>query len=48
LLRHGIARSAIRAAVDRLPYNGFHAFLAKGLTGYAARHPLRPLPMMRW
>jgi hypothetical protein len=48
VLRHGIARSAVRAAVDRLPYNGFHAFLAKGLTGYAARHPLRPLPMMRW
>ncbi|MDT5163318.1 MAG: hypothetical protein QOC88_212 [Mycobacterium sp.] len=48
VLRHGIGRSAIRAAVDKLPYNGFHAFLAKGLTGYAARHPLRPLPMMRW
>ena len=31
-----------------LPYSGFHAFLAKGLTGYAVRHPLRPLPMMRW
>jgi hypothetical protein len=30
------------------PHNGFHAFLAKGLIGYAARHPLRPLPMMRW
>ena len=31
-----------------LPYRGFHVFLAKGLTRYAARHPLRPLPMMRW
>ena len=31
-----------------LPYRGFHAFLAKGLAGYAARHPLRPLPMLRW
>jgi hypothetical protein len=48
VLRHGIGRSTIRAAVDALPYNGFHAFLAKGLTGYAVRHPLRPLPMMRW
>jgi len=48
VLRQGIGRSAVRAAVDALPYNGFHAFLAKGLTGYAVRHPLRPLPMMRW
>jgi hypothetical protein len=48
VLRQGIGRSTVRAAVDALPYNGFHAFLAKGLTGYAVRHPLRPLPMMRW
>jgi hypothetical protein len=48
LLHNRIGRSAIRAAVAQLPYNGFHVFLAKGLTGYAVRHPLRPLPMMRW
>ena len=48
VLRRGIGRSTVRAAVDTLPYYGFHAFLAKGLTGYAVRHPLRPLPMMRW
>jgi hypothetical protein len=48
LLRQGIARPAVRAAVEQLPYNGFHAFLARGLTGYVVRHPLRPLPMMRW
>ena len=48
VLSQGIGRSVIRAAVDELPYNGFHAFLAKGLTGYAVRHPLRPLPMMHW
>lgn len=48
VLRQGISRSAIRAAVEALPYNGFHVFLAKGLSGHAVRHPLRPLPMMRW
>ena len=48
VLRHGIGRAAIRAAVNTLPYNGFHMFLAKGLTAYAVRHPLRPLPMMRF
>ena len=47
VLRQGIPRSAVRETVDALPYNGFHAFLAKGLSGYAVRHPLRPLPMMR-
>jgi hypothetical protein len=47
VLRQGVERSAIRAAVKALPYNGFHACLAKGLSGYAVRHPLRPLPMMR-
>ncbi|HEY1841751.1 MAG TPA: hypothetical protein VGG53_16330 [Mycobacterium sp.] len=48
LLPNRIGRSAVRAAVAALPYRGFHAFLAKGLTGYAARHPLHPLPMLRW
>jgi hypothetical protein len=48
VLRRGIGRSAIRAVVEELPYNGFHAILAKGLTGHAVRHPLRPLPMMRF
>jgi hypothetical protein len=48
LLRDHIGRPAVQAVVAQLPYRGFHAFLAKGLTGYAARHPLRPLPMLRW
>jgi hypothetical protein len=48
LLRQGIGGSSVRAAVEALPYNGFHLFLVKGLTGYATQHPLRPLPMMRW
>jgi len=43
-----IGRSQVRAVADQLPYRGFHTFLAKGLSGYAVRHPLRPLPMLRW
>jgi len=43
-----IRRSQVQAVVAQLPYSGFHAFLAKGLTGYAVRHPRRPLPMLRW
>ncbi|MGO8966229.1 hypothetical protein [Mycobacterium sp.] len=48
LLRNRIERSAVQAVVTELPYRGFHAFLAKGLAGHAVRHPLRPLPMLRW
>jgi hypothetical protein len=48
LLRGGVERSAVRAVVAQLPYRGFHAFLAKGLVSHAARHPARPLPMLRW
>ncbi|WIM87846.1 hypothetical protein PT015_23990 [Candidatus Mycobacterium wuenschmannii] len=48
VLTQGVGRAAVRAAVKALPYNGFHAFLAKGLSGYALRHPLRPLPMLRF
>ncbi|OBI91997.1 hypothetical protein [Mycobacterium sp. 1245805.9] len=48
LLRAGIARGDIRSVVAELPYGGFHAFLAKGLSRYAAGHPRRPFPMMRW
>jgi hypothetical protein len=48
LIRGPISRTDIRAVVTELPYRGFHAFLVKGLTRYAAAHPLHPLPMLRW
>jgi hypothetical protein len=48
ILRGGIRRADVHAVVAQLPYKGFHAFLANGLTRYAARHPLRPFPMLRW
>jgi len=48
LLAAGIGRGRVTAIVDELPYLGFHAFLARGLTRYAVRHPTRPLPMLRW
>jgi hypothetical protein len=47
-LRSRISRSDMHAVVAALPYCGFHAFLAKGLARYAGRHPLNPLPMLRW
>ena len=48
LLAGGIGRASVNAIVDELPYLGFHAFLARGLTRHAVRHPTRPLPMLRW
>jgi hypothetical protein len=48
LLSDRIGRPSIRSVVTELPYCGFHAFLAKGLIRYAAGHPLRPFPMLRW
>jgi hypothetical protein len=38
----------VRAVVAELPYLGFHAVLARGLTRHAITHPTRPLPMLRW
>jgi hypothetical protein len=48
LLSGRIGRARVNAVVDELPYLGFHAILARGLTRHAVRHPARPLPMMRW
>ncbi|HEY9303342.1 MAG TPA: hypothetical protein VIO95_03525 [Mycobacterium sp.] len=48
LLRGHIGWSDVHAVVAQLPYRGFHAFLANGLTRYAARHPLHPFPMLHW
>jgi hypothetical protein len=48
LLAGGIGRARVKAIVDELPYLGFHAFLARGLTRHAVSHPTRPLPMLRW
>jgi hypothetical protein len=43
-----VGRAQVKAVVAELPYLGFHAFLADGLTRHAVRHPARPLPMLRW
>jgi hypothetical protein len=48
LLSSKVRRTGVRAVVAQLPYLGFHAFLVKGLSQHAVRHPRRPLPMLRW
>ncbi|MEV5652249.1 hypothetical protein AB0L57_28715 [Nocardia sp. NPDC052254] len=48
LLRSGLTRDAVHTIVAALPYHGFHAFLLRAGSGWALRHPGRPLPMLRW
>src|ERR1700739_4983951 len=48
LMTGSLQRSFVKGVVRELPYQGFHAFLARGLLGYAASHPHRPFPMLRW
>jgi hypothetical protein len=48
LLTGHIGRSRVQDVVAQLPYSGFHAFIGNGLIRYAAAHPLRPFPMLRW
>ena len=46
--RDGVSRTAVKAIAAAHPYVGFHAFLARTAAGWAVRHPLRPMPMLRW
>lgn len=48
LLSSPLPRAFVKRVVRELPYLGFHAFLLRGLAGYAVAHPRRPLPMLRW
>lgn len=44
----GIRRKDVAEVVEALPYGGFHTLLIKNAANWAVRHPLRPLPMVRW
>jgi hypothetical protein len=47
LLIGSLQRSFVKGVVREMPYLGFHAFLVRGLLGYAVTHPHRPFPMLR-
>lgn len=44
----GLPRSMIRAQQALFPNAGFHRMLARRGLRWMARHPLRPLPMLKW
>lgn len=43
-----ISRDDVAEVVAALPYGGFHRFLLTSAARWTVRHPLRPLPMLRW
>ena len=47
MLRAGLPAAFVTEVAKRFPYRGFHAILLKTAAGWALRHPLRPLPMVR-
>ncbi|MBV2092751.1 MAG: hypothetical protein KUF72_17880, partial [Candidatus Thiodiazotropha sp. (ex Ctena orbiculata)] len=48
LLRFGIAKSTVQEVRAAFPNAGFHAALARRAGRWFLRHPLNPLPMMKW
>ncbi len=44
----GLPREVIAAAKARYPNAGFHAMLMRRSASWLLRHPLNPLPMMKW
>lgn len=48
LFRFGIAESYITEVSTRFPNAGFHKSLGKRAVKWFIRHPLNPLPMMKW
>ena len=48
LLTNALTRADIRDIERAFPYLGFHLLLARTAGRGATKHPLRPLPMLRW
>lgn len=44
----GISREDVAEVVSALPYGGFHRLLITSAASWALKHPLHPLPMVRW
>ncbi len=48
LFRFGLPTAIVAEVLHAFPNAGFHALLVRRGTAWALRHPLSPLPMMRW
>ncbi len=48
MVRFGLPRKVVNEVMQTFPNAGFHSMLIK-LTGkWLVKHPLNPLPMMKW
>lgn len=47
-MRGRLSRDDIKQATEAMPYCGFHRFLIRRAAQHIVRHPLKPMPMLRW
>lgn len=48
LVKNGLPRSFVSEVMDAFPNEGFHKGLVKIAAGWVCRHPLNPVPVVRW
>lgn len=48
LVKFGLPENLIKKVKQEFPNNGFHKTLVKRATSWVLKHPLNPVPMMKW
>jgi hypothetical protein len=48
LIKSGISGGYVREVRDRFPNAGFHRMLVKRVGRWICRHPLDPVPVLKW
>lgn len=48
IFRFGVSRSTVSRAKAEYPNNGFHRHLVRTAGRWICRHPLNPLPIVKW
>jgi hypothetical protein len=48
IVKCGLPRSAVASMREQFPNHGFHKNLVRIATGWIVRHPLRPVPVLKW
>lgn len=48
VFKFGLNKSTVSAVMDTFPNAGFHSMLVKRCAKWFVKHPLKPMPMMKW